>query len=344
MFMFGATGSALVWPTAADSLIHPDRYPDVAASDFRPDEAWLTKAAASLGNVDRISGIRWPDGGSGAIMVAGKTSGPPPMGLGPPNRTRIWIHPASGSVLDRTTTNAEFLWALHAIHGHLLLKNWGRKAVALSGLFLLISAITGLVLWWPGRVRMIRALKWQKGYSTAMNLHRQTGALIAIVIIIEAVTGAYVALPRMFAGMIEPGAVTARAEMEGPPPSPPVSAPKQPIAAVIQTAEAAIGKGGALQSVFLPLENKPSWTVNIVLPHGPRTVVVDDQSGLATIKPAPAPSRADRVEKVMIDLHFGRSGAIWQIVVFISGIALALLSITGFLIWLKRGRPKAKNN
>jgi uncharacterized iron-regulated membrane protein len=341
MAAFGATGAALVWPTASDALVHPARYPATEAAAFRPSAQWLQSAATELGADDRISGIRWPDGGHGAIMVAGQTSGPPPLGLGPPTRTRIWIDPQTGATLDRSTSNAEFLWAMHAIHGHLLLKGWGREAVALTGLFLLVSSVSGIVLWWPGWSRAARALKWQRSYSASMNIHRQSGIIVALIIVVEAATGIYVALPGVFAAIVEPGAVTARAQMEGPPPSPPVAQPNVDVAVVVAAAEAAVPNQSRLQSVFLPLENRSAWTINFHTPAGPATVHVSDLDGATEIEPTLSLSRADEVEQVMIDVHFGRLGTVWQIIVFLSGIALVVLPITGLLIWLRRRRKRA---
>ena len=344
MFVFGATGSALVWPQYFDGWINPDRYSAASTQSVQLDELFLRKATAALPEGDSVSGIRIPPK-AGAVLIAGQVNGPPPMGLGPPSRAQAWLHPVNGEALDRVAGAGGFVWALHAIHGHLLLSTYGREVVALSGLFLFASAISGIWLWWPGWRRTVKALRWQKGASVSLNLHRQTGALAAIIIIIEAVTGAYIAVPQLFVPIIEPGAVSSRATMEGPPRGKALPLRQQSLEQVVAAASNAAGKSGALPAtIFLPTIDEPVWKITYRSPQSEQIVRVADKTGEAVLLPAPPPpGRAQKVERVLIDIHFGHYGIVWQIIVFLSGIVLAILPVTGLLIWLQKcQKPKRK--
>lgn len=333
MTAFGVTGSVLVWPDTFDSLLNPGRYPNVSAADFVPTEAFLEKARAALPAGDRISGLRVTE--SGAIMVAGDVNGPAPLGLGPPSRAQAWLHPETAAVLDTSDRAGGFIWAMHAIHGHLLLKSVGREAVAVSGVILLVTSIIGVWLWWPGRRNLLRALAWRKQYSKSMNLHRQTGAVLAVVIIIEAVTGTWIALPRLFAQIVEPGGAAARTPTEGPPASAPMAAPALGIEDAVHRAHGAITGAGPLVTVFTPSETKPVWTVSFRTATGPVAVLVNDADGSTEVREEPQPGRAERVTATIEAIHFGHLGIVWTLIVFASGIILTLLSITGLLIWLQ---------
>lgn len=333
MAAFGITGSVLVWPDTFDAMLHPGRYTNADASGFVPTEAFLDKARAALPAGDRISGLRVTE--SGAVMVAGDVNGPPPAGLGPPSRAQVWLHPGTGAVLDTSAGAGGFIWAMHAIHGHLLLKTVGREAVALSGVILLATSAIGVWLWWPGRRNLLRALAWRKQYSKSMNLHRQTGAVLAVVIILEAATGTWIALPRLFGRLVEPSVEAARAPTEGPPVSAPMARPMLSVDDAVHRAAGALPGAGPLVTVFTPGETNPVWAVSLRTPSGPATVLVDDTDGSTTVREEPAPGRAERVTAVMEAIHFGHGPAVWTIIVFASGIVLTLLSVTGLLIWLQ---------
>lgn len=335
MFAFGFTGSVLVWPETFDSLVHPARYPAASTAQFAPTEAFLEKARAALPPGDRINALRVSEG-SGAILVAGQVSSPAPMGLGPPGRVQLWLHPATGEILDRQDGNLSFLWSMRAIHGHMLLKGWGRQVVALLGLALMIMSGIGLWLWWPGRKAAVKALKWRRQFSRSMNLHRQTGAVLGVILIFEAFTGAWIALPRLFEGLIEPAGQTGRVMSEGPPAARPLADPALPVERAVEIARSKAG-AAPLVTVFLPSETTHSWSIAFA----GKAVAVDDRTGEATLRPRPAPGRAARVTDTMEALHAGNMGPVWQIIVFVSGVILCLLSVTGILLWLQ-GRARLR--
>lgn len=336
MFAFGLTGSVLVWPETFDALVHPARHPAAATARFTPTEAFVDRARALLPAGDRVSGVRVAQG-EGAILIGGEVSSPAPLRLGPPGRVQLWLHPATGELLDRQDGNLGFLWSMRAVHGHMLLKGWGRTVVAILGLALMIMAGIGLWLWWPGRRQAIAALKWRKPFSRSMNLHRQTGALLGLVMIVEAATGAWIALPRLFEGMIEPQGASGRVMSEGPPAARPLADPALPVERAVAIARAAAGTAAPLVTLFFPSEDKPAWAVTFA----GASVTVDDATGAATLRPAPVRGRAARVTDTMEAIHAGDMGPVWQVIVFASGIVLCLLSVTGLLLWLQ-GRARSR--
>lgn len=343
-FALAVTGSVLTFPDFFERLANPERFPDRPSSGALSTTATLSEvietAAKRLPEGDHPSALRFPMTADGSIMVAGQVIGPPNMGLGPPRRAKVWVDPADAQVLSTHDGTADFMWSMHATHGHLLLKGIGKKVVAWMGVILLVSAGTGLWLWWPGLRHIGRALKWQRTASVNLNLHRQSGAIIVVILILETITGIYVAVPGFFASMIEP-ATQAGGRSEGPSRAKSLESPQLDIDEVLHSARALVPHG-RLESIFLPTGNLPAWTVNFD-DEGPRVVRVSEADGSAQRLPREAPGRADRVETVMTDIHFGFYGPLWQWTVFLSGVVLALLSVTGLVIWWQ-GRQRRKRS
>lgn len=333
---FAITGSLLVWPDHFDRIVNSDRYPADASVTPAPPSVFLAAAQTALPPGDAVSALRYPEGIAG-VRVAGQVNGPAPLGVGPASRTMVWLDPADGAVLSSVGQGGGFLWSLRAFHGHMLLATGGREVVAIIGLVLLVSAGSGLWLWWPGLRNIARALKWRRQASVSMNLHRHGGAIIVVILLIEAFTGTYVAVPALFASVIEPSSGAGGHE-EGPPVTRTMTNPRQNIDQVLSSALALV-PGGKPLTLFLPTEISGRWIVNLTTSDGERTVTVADASGETRVAPVHEPGPAERVEHVMQDLHFGNYGPVWQIVVFLSGILLAMLAITGPLLWLQ-GRAR----
>lgn len=333
------TGSLLVWPEHFDRMVNPDRYPADASVTPAPPSVFVSAAQAVLPEGDYVSAIRYPYGIAG-VKVVGQIHGPAPLDVGPPSRITLWLDPATGEVLSRDERTGGFLWSLRAFHGHLLLATGGREAVAIVGLILLASAGTGLWLWWPGLRNLARSLKWRRQVSVSMNLHRHGGAIIVLILIIEAFTGMYVSVPHVFTRLFDNAAGEA-GHVEGPPPTRNIAAPQRTIDEVLASAQAQF-PGAKTLSIFLPTEGPEQWIVNLASNDGERTVRIADSTGEVQVVPLHEPSAADRVERVMADIHFGALGPVWQMIVFLSGVLMAVLSVTGFLLWLQRRARKPR--
>lgn len=334
--LLAITGTVLVFPTFFDRLVNSDRYPDTEAEGVIGPTTALAAARRQLPDGDWPSAIRFPEPG-GAVMVAGQVLAPPSMGLGPAQRAKVWLDPAEGKVLSASDGRADFLWAMHATHGHMLLERAGREVVAGLGVVLLVSAVSGLWLWWPRLRYLGRALKWQRRASISMNLHRQSGALIVVILILETITGIYIAVPAVFAALIERDAPV-RQPSEGPADTRTLVAPRLDADDVLRAAQSVMPQG-RVESIFLPTETRPSWIVNVAAETS-RVVQVEDADGTARLQPVARTGPARRVETVMTDLHFGQYGAIWRGIVFLSGVVMSLLVITGPLMWMQGRRRR----
>lgn len=113
---------------------------------------------------------------------------------------RVQLNPSTGDIV------AEHVWGqtpwtlIYSLHASLLSGEiWGRqigiigfKTVCFLGLFLLISAATGIYLWWPRTGKFLKALSFKRGASAIrfhFDLHRVVGFFGSGILIILAFTG-----------------------------------------------------------------------------------------------------------------------------------------------------------
>lgn len=353
MAILGVTGSAQVWPEETEALLNPQR--EVAAT---ADPAEITTehgiaAREALEPYGPISQIQLGEPGE-PIIASTPGYADPPFGIGPPGSVsrQVWVDPDSAQVIDSADSAGGFMWYMHFIHGLFLIPGWGRQLVGIMGLFLTISAVTGIYIFWPGRKRVMAALRWHKRDGKSLNLHRQSGFLLSLVIIIEAITGAWISFPGFFAMLVEPGVEQPerrRGGFGGPEGELQVMSDREWIAALDRAQAAWPGRP---QSIAAPVGKDGSWSValvsegmngNVTVPTGSGEIAVEEspvRSG-----PPPAPTRASAVSMTMRQVHYATIGGIvWEILVFLSGIALTFLALSGVYVWAKRKLRRSRRS
>lgn len=316
------TGSALVWDGWLDHQINPQRY-DVSTSEARLSPGQYADAARTrAGPGDRLTAIRYPEGGEGAV-VASLTQAR--RGAGPPQRMNVWLDPGTGQVLDSDGANSGLIRIFHNLHGNLMIPGWGRTIVGWIGLFMFISCLTGIWLWWPIGGSFRRGFRWKRQNSTNANIHHVVGFWIMVPLAMLSFTGVWIAFPAMFGG--------------GGAPRP---APAMPLAETRLAPEAALAAAqplagtARLSSIAWPTDRAPDWKLAF---ERAGEVAVNDATGQAS-----APERrAGPQRPLMRRWHDGTGmGPVWQTIIFLGGIIPAILSITGLVMWWRsRGWKKA---
>jgi uncharacterized iron-regulated membrane protein len=253
---------------------------------------------------------------------------PAAVGGGRPLRTLVWIDPASAEVLDVQSGNEGAVRFLHVLHGSLMIPGAGRQLVGWIGLFMLVSSLTGLWLWWPALGGLRRGLRWRRQPRTSANLHHMTGFWIALPLAMLSLTGVWISFPGVFAG-----GASAPAAAKAPPSGPPLPIERPRLDPEVAGALAVAKGEGALRSIAWPTTQNPQWAVTVRAPGlRPVDYKVDDTNGEATAQPP----RPETLARAMRRWHDGDGmGIVWQIVIFLGGIAPALLAATGIVMWLR---------
>ncbi len=333
------TGSALVWKGATDRIANPQRYATSGAA-MLPADRYVAAARAVLAPGERISGIELPEG-DGPVVVAALQ--PRPEGArGRPVRTMVYLDPPTARVLDKTASNTGVLRVMHILHGSLMVPGIGRKIVGWIGVAMMISAFTGLWLWWPTMGHWVRGLRWRRHRNLDTNLHHLMGFWIALPLFVLSLTGAWISFPGFF------GALSGAPERQGPPRrggGEPIVQVRQSPDAVAATARARVP--GIVHEIEWPSGKAARWSVTIDGADGAKQVAVADADGTVAEISTPRPHGGPGVAGLMRRIHDGQgTGPIWQALVFLGGLLPAILAITGVIMWWRargwRGQVRAK--
>jgi uncharacterized iron-regulated membrane protein len=320
------SGSALVWHDWLDEAVNPQRYAVNSHAPLLAPSAYVASAAKALEPGNRISTLRYPEHGGPIVVNAVKP------GKGPPARTNMWIDPATGRVLDVAGGNEGLVRVLHGLHGSFLIPGVGRQIVGWLGVAMLISALSGLWLWWPAMGRWTRGLCWKRARDFDANLHHQMGFWIAIPLAMLSFTGMWISFPLFFAAITGGGdqqrAGNERAQRMR---AVPIEAPRLGADAVLEIAGA-----GKPISIGWPTDMAPAWKVSL---EKAGEVRVDDATGERKASPRGEGGGSQGTARLMRRLHDGTGmGPLWQIAIFIGGILPAALAVTGIIMWARARR------
>lgn len=112
---------------------------------------------------------------------------------------RVLVNPYSGKIISESYWGRTLWTSIYQIHASLLTARLGVKIgrigfdmVCFFGLFLFISALTGLYLWWPRTRKFKKSVIIKRGASPErfyFDLHKVTGFYSSIILLILAFTG-----------------------------------------------------------------------------------------------------------------------------------------------------------
>ena len=332
------TGSILVWHDPLDRALHADRYAVSGATVSHPVQTYAQSAQAGFGARARLTQVRLPERAGDPVVAVGRIPGAPGPG-GRPRTLNAWIDPPTARVLSTGEVARTLTMVLHRVHGSLLIPEIGRKVVGWLGWAMFVSSATGLWLWWPRHAGFLKGLRWRRGASGLFNLHHLIGFWVCVPLAVLSLTGVYISFPQ-----------TSRAVF-GLPQQPPRASgpgrfapPIQPRMSVAQAVAAASpGAPGAVVELNVPTKGEaPAWRLRLKggQAGSPKTVQVIDATGevkTAERGPAGGGGVPDAVSPLIRKIHDGAGmGLVWQVIIFVGGLAPAVLGLTGVIMWLRR--------
>jgi len=338
------TGSILVWHDQLDRTLHTQRYETTGRSVSRGIIDYAQAAQAAFGDRAQLTQIRLPQNAGDPVVAVGRIKGEPGPG-GRPRTLNAWIDPPTARVLDTAEVARGFTMVMHRVHGSLLIPEVGRKVVGWLGWAMFVSCATGLWLWWPRHAGFLKGLRWRRGASTLFNLHHMVGFWVCAPLAVLSLTGVYISFPQTSRALF--GLPQQPPRQQGPGRfAPPIAEPKLTLAQAVAVAQAE-APGAALTEVNVPTRGEaPAWRVGLKAPGAerPQTLQVVDATGEVKIDQNAGPRRApDTVSPLMRRIHDGNEmGLAWQLIIFLGGLAPAVLGVTGVIMWLRRqARQKA---
>ncbi|MGZ3398863.1 MAG: PepSY-associated TM helix domain-containing protein [Caulobacteraceae bacterium] len=249
-----------------------------------------------------------------------------------------WLDPRTGRLLDVGAPRQELRGFIHQLHGNLFMAQPGRKLVGWLGLFMLVSCVSGLVIWWP-KGAFLKGLAWRRSPTAWSNLHHLVGFWICAPLALLSFTGAAIAFPEVVR-LVSGAPAPAQGLRDGG--DAVVAEPRLSVDAAVTAALAAAGPG-RVQQVALPASGqRPAWRVQLRGDRGAMQVRVDDQTGEAEARPAPppGPGGGDPLMRLMRQVHDGDdTSPLWRVIIAAAGLAPGLLGVTGTVLWFRRRRP-----
>lgn len=343
----GVSGALLVWHDPLDELLHPQRFAVSDGGAALAPSAYLASSREAFGDRATVSQIRLPREPGDPVVVTARINGQTVPPGGRPQSLTAWLDPATGKVLDTANTRDELINVMHRLHGSLLITTpgLGRKIVGWMGWAMTVSCLTGLWLWWPRNNKVVRGLRWRRSPSTMNNLHHMFGFWVLIPLLVVSLTGVYISFPATSRALFGVAEWQTGPRPPRPVPPPPLPVQTTPIDAAVAAATAE-KPGLTLASISLPTEGRrASWRVQFA-PVGdgePQTVQIGDKDGAVQTARGPGgEARADALSPLMRKIHDGQDTPfLWQLLVFLTGIAPPLLGVTGTVMWLRRRARRA---
>jgi uncharacterized iron-regulated membrane protein len=238
---------------------------------------------------------------------------------------------------------------IYELHYKLLAGETGRTIVGIAGVVLLVSVTSGIYLWWPLFKNGPRAAFAIRRGKKNFDLHKTTGIVSSLLLLVIAFTGVYLALP----WLIEPP-VAAVAPTTPWPDDPQSSATSASTPSIdVDRAAAAAGAvfpGSRVWSVLLPQGPKASYSVWMrhegdVRKSGGSSVVWIDQytAEVLAVRDTRQGTAGDAFLAWQFPLHNGEAfGLVGRWIVFFTGLAPAVLYLTGCILWWRKHRSKRR--
>lgn len=371
LFVAGLTGALIAWDHELDAALNPDFY--VARSDVAPLTP-LALAARIEAADPRVQVTYLPLATEpGHTLQAGvmpradsKTGRLPVLDF-----NQIAVDPATGAVQARREWGAlslarlDLMPFIYRLHYSLFLPmyggiNFGFWVMGMVGIVWALDSLIALVLAFPSPKSWRKSFAFRVrrgGYPLVFDLHRSGGVWVWGLLLVVAVTSISMnlAVPvvRPLVSLVSPLAETPYTNPEHFPPAPLGSQvlPRERIVELARSAgrEAGIAAPpGAL--LFAPAMNV--YAVGFFTPGNDHSDVGLGNAWLywdaVTGKPVAAQvpgrgSAGDLFMQAQFPLHSGRiAGVAGRIAVSVLGIVIAMLSVTGICIWVKKRSARGR--
>lgn len=321
----GLTGVVLAWPQQFNAWSNPP--PRASGQATLAPSAYFDAAKAALPEGARLGILTLPAHDGQPVSVATQLRRGPPGERRQPARV-VFLEPATAKVIAVRAPGSPVFSFSHEFHENLMIRGWGRQAVGVLGVVMLILSLTGIWLWWP-RGAFAKGFAWRRAPGTMMNLHYLTGFWISVPLAIVSVTGIFLSFPGLLGGEAEPPRTSPAA---APRSAPPLSADEAAAQAV------AFAPGSSLASLAQPTGAGP-WRASVIDAGHKRDL---DVTSNGVVKPAaPRGAGADAALTNRL-VHLGGYNRVWKWLVTLTGLLPLLLAITGVYTWGKLELRKAR--
>ncbi|MGK7370933.1 MAG: PepSY-associated TM helix domain-containing protein, partial [Candidatus Halalkalibacterium sp. M3_1C_030] len=340
------TGSILVFEHEIDRFLNRDllTVSDPANQDLQQTAIAIDESIANIQksySEKEILFLNLPSGGGQTIEAW----------LGSdPNYTFVYTNPHTGEIIGSRTARGSFTTIVHELHAHLLTGDTGSIIVGISGIVLVLLCFTGIILWFPKVGKFIKSISvsFRKKFKRVnYDLHRSVGFWTCLLLLLFAITGSalvfYTGSESLLRQMLNE-----EVEKTEPPKSVPGAITVTDIyRAALEKAKRSFPKA-TVSYLYLPQNKTDVITVRMRQPAewhpNGRTFVYLDQYSLEQkgLEDGLNTKTSTSIMNMMYPLHIGSFGGYFiKWLYFIIGLAPALLTITGVIIWWLKKKKKS---
>jgi uncharacterized iron-regulated membrane protein len=355
LVIISLSGSLIVFATQLDAWLNADiMHANVPPHEarFRPFEEIIASAQTVIPPNGRLAGrLSLPQQPSDVFEIDYNI---PPS----PDIYQVFVNPYSAEVLGQRlwgtfdsccSWHGPLMAMIYRFHDSFWLGSTGSILTGTTALLMLVSLISGIVLWWPSRGRLRVALTIKRRASKERfnyDLHKIFGIYAAVVLFILLFTGAYLSLQVPF-----PTQVKALVNVFSPlseqtqlfESTPTASQMPIDIGQAVSIANQ-IFPEGVVTTVFLPVGDTGVFKIlkhqgnKILFPSRQRTVIIDAYSGKVLYQTDQSRcTSGDIFDEWQLALHSGEAfGLTGQIIVLIAGLTPLVLYVTGIIRWLQK--------
>ncbi len=329
--LMGTTGSILVFHSEIDEWLNPQLLRVTPQGEILSLEEIMTNVQSTR-SPDRIISITFPRSPEGVYELLINSW-----------NSRIYVNPYSGEILGSRTMSGSLMGFILIFHMDLFLG--GPIGITLNGMgsiLLIVSTLTGLILWWrrsPNTLKTIWRLRLNSGWKHAvLDMHNMWGIHSAIVVLVIALTGVYFSFP-LVGNLVQSLA-------KGPNGNPPLAshtlseAPLRPqrVSDLVHIANTTLS-GGKIVMIRMPLGPRQPFQVRKRFsedtnPRGSSVVYIDPHSGdVIRTEDSRTASMGQRFINLDVPLHAGYFGGLFtKLLYVVVGIGISIQLITGYLL------------
>lgn len=335
LLVLGLSGSALVYKEAYWRWVHPELRGEALEVSAVEHAAAFATVRAVFG--EEVRSVKLPEPGVRAYHLYLQEG-------------EAFLSVGDHELIDRWRPGERPMSFLFDLHAHLMAGDMGERVGGVTALLGAILVLTGMYLWWPARRRFGLGSLVPKSFTRRELLpsHRDVGMLLSPVLLILLLTGGGIVFYGA-AGVVLNG-------LFGDAPPPTEAAPERPAesgspawagAPSLAVVEAAF-PDARLVFYYPPSSGNGVHGFRLkrtceVHPNG-RSYLYTDASGRVLKRTDACVSPpGQRALHSVYPLHAGKmDSATYKILVFVGGLALALVSATGALSYLAKLRTGAR--
>ncbi len=340
----GLSGSALVFRTELDARLNPSL---LRVEPLKSKVSWQSthvavRSAFPSAEINFLFAAKTPDVPHEFWLEDGKQ--------------RVYVDPYRGTILGhRTATSGFFPW-LYESHTHLFAGEIGEKISGWCGLVLASLSVSGLILWWPRRMRPanwrhVFRLHWKtKTAGKIYEAHRWGGFWLSGFLLMSSLSGAALVWPEPAANVMNFLLRSETAQTKKTPKA--TSGNSLPLDELVRRANVAFPEGDVTRISFPTKSGAPliirKRLASELHPNGLNNIALDPATGeVLSQNDVREATRAQRVLNLRFPLHIGLWGGTYlsflsRIVQVFIGFTPAFFFVTGLLVWWRKKRTKAQ--